>query len=112
MMVNVSVLGLLNGSVSKTVGTGTAVFSSGSNSAIYAAANASLLATLPLALQATNVFGQEDVPGAPINKDLAGSIAAYADAYASCLSTLLSSVPYVGGASSSGATDIVTGSIS
>ena len=112
MLLNLSVLGLIYGDPSKTVGIGTAVFSIATNPDVYAAAQGSLMATLPLALQATNVFGQEDVPGAPINADLAKTIPSYAAAYAQGLSTLLASVPYLGGASSSGSTDLVTGGVS
>ncbi len=111
MLFNIPALALLQGDTSTTVGTGTAVFVIASNPDIYATALGSLLTTLPAALQATGVFGQEDVPGTPINADLAASIPYYADAYALGLSTLTSSVPYVGGASPSAAAGVVTGSV-
>jgi hypothetical protein len=113
MLLNTAVLGLMYGGPSTTVGTGSGVFPDPSKTSVISAAlEGSLLATLPAALMATGVFGQGDVPGAPINKDLAASIPAYASAYALGLSTLVATVPYVGtAATAAGAAGVVTGGI-
>jgi hypothetical protein len=113
MLLNLSVLGLFNGGKSLTVGTGSAVVSLASNPGIRAAAKGSLLSTLPVALKATGVFGVGDVPGAPINHELAKTIPYYAEAYSMALASLLATVPYVGTAATTAAAGgIVTGGIS
>tara|TARA_Y100000310_G_scaffold284992_1_gene308134 strand:+ start:281 stop:958 length:678 start_codon:yes stop_codon:yes gene_type:complete len=111
MLNNAATLGLLYGSTGLAVGTGTALFNSALNPSVYATAQASLITTITAALKATNVFGQGDVPGDPVNADLSATIASYAAAYAEGLATMMATMIYTGSASSSAATEVVTGTI-
>tara|TARA_Y100000310_G_scaffold338680_1_gene429091 strand:+ start:549 stop:1196 length:648 start_codon:yes stop_codon:yes gene_type:complete len=112
MLLNVAVIAKLYGDPSTAVGTGSAIFPNPAYAAaLQSALNAHLLGTLSAALTATGAFCRDDVPGGPLNPTMAESIPYYASAYAQGLATLVAVVPYVGGASSSASTGVVTGSV-
>ncbi len=88
--------GLLTMQSHLVVGTGTGIVSAANNTGLVATATSLLETQLPAALQATGVFGLNDVPANPINPVLAALLPAYASAYASALATLTATVTYVG----------------
>jgi hypothetical protein len=89
-------LGLLQMQPNPGVGTGTGVVSPVSNPDLQASLTAALNTQLPLAFQATGKFGEEDVPGAPVNAILAAQLPSYATALATGAATITAQVAYVG----------------
>lgn len=101
VLLNVSKLGLLVMPTNPLLGTGTGVVSLAANPGLEVAANAALMAALPVSFQATGKFGAGDVPGAPVNPTLLRQLPLYAAALAKGISTLSTAVPYVGTATPS-----------
>jgi hypothetical protein len=97
---------------SKVAGTGTALVSLASNPTLQAELETLLQGTLPAAFTAAGVFGEGDVPGAPVNATLAAQLPNYAAAYSMAFAGIVASVPYVGGTGTSVlVTEPVSGSI-
>ncbi len=96
VLTNVSKIGLLQMNDNKLVGTGTGVVSPISNPGLEDAARAALQAALPASFQATGKYGTNDVPGTPVNPVLLKLLAIYASGLAKGISSITSSVVYVG----------------
>lgn len=96
VLTKASTLGLLQMKTNPLMGTGLGLVTPASNPDLLSAMTAALNTTLPLAFQNALVFGEGDVPGAPVNAILAAQLPAYAAALATGVASLTASVAYVG----------------
>jgi hypothetical protein len=78
------------------MGTGTGIVQAASNPELAAALQAGLETSLVEAFTASGFFGEDDVPGAPVNSVLAEQLAVYAEAYAMGLSSIAATITYKG----------------
>jgi hypothetical protein len=108
VLLNTQVLAVLQMQPNVLMGTGTSLVNAGTNPDLLGAMEAALNVSLPLAFQDVGVFGEGDVPGAPVNATLAEKLPTYASALAAGVATLTATVTY---ASAPGSTVPVTGAI-
>lgn len=89
-------LGFLQMLPNPGLGTGTGIVNAAANPDLQASLAAALNTQLPIAFQATGKFGEEDVPGAPVNAILAAQFPSYANALATGAASIVATVAYVG----------------
>lgn len=99
ILLRTSQLGLLQMQNNLLMGTGVGLVTPASNPDLLGAMTAALNTQLPLAFQAVGVFGEGDVPGAPVNAILVAQLPAYAAALATGVASMTATVAYVGTAS-------------
>lgn len=97
VLLQTSVLGLLQMNPNPLMAIGTGVVSPASNPGLKAAMEAALNTSLPLAFTAAGVFGEGDIPGAPVNATLAARLPGYASALSTGVASMTAAVAYAGG---------------